>query len=144
MNRSAGLHEDLDRKSDLTAGSERAFGFVFAVVFSVVGLWPLIDGGIVWLWALAVAFLFALAAAVWPPVLRPLNRFWLRFGQLLHGIVSPLVMALLFFATVTPMALILRIIGKDPLRRRFDSNIDSYWISRKPAGPAPETMKNQF
>ena len=79
-----------------------------------------------------------------PKILSPLNRLWFRFGLLLHHIVNPVVMALLFFTTVTPMALIMRLLGKDPLRRKFDPEADSYWIPRQPAGPAPETMKNQF
>ena len=144
MVRSHGTHEDFDRENELKAGSKRSFGLVFAVVFTVIGFWPLVGGGAVRFWALAVAFLFALAAVVWPHVLKPLNQIWFRFGQLLHGIINPLVMALLFYATVTPMALVMRIVGRDPLRRRFNPDIDSYWISRKPVGPASGSMKNQF
>ena len=64
MVRSQGMHEDFDRKNELKAGSKRAFGLVFAVVFTVIGFWPLVGGGPVRFWALAVAFLFALAAVV--------------------------------------------------------------------------------
>jgi len=138
------IHEDFDRKDEIKVGSEKAFGLVFAAVFAVIGMWPLMDGSEVRVWALVTAGLFGFAALATPKILRPLNQVWFRFGLLLHHIINPLVMALLFFTTVTPMALIMRVMGKDPLRRKFDPAADSYWISRQPAGPAPETMKNQF
>jgi hypothetical protein len=66
------------------------------------------------------------------------------FGLLLHAVVNPIVMALLFFTTVTPIALILRAQGKDPLRLRRDPDARSYWIERRPPGPMPDTMPRQF
>ena len=69
---------------------------------------------------------------------------WVKLGALLYVIVSPIVMALLFYLTVTPLALLMRVPGKDPLRLRRDPNAASYWIERTPPGPAPESMKNQF
>ena len=76
--------------------------------------------------------------------MRPFNRLWFNFGMALHNIVNPLVMGLLFYLTITPMALIMRLIGKDPLRRNFEPEAKSYWIERRPAGPAPESMRHQF
>ena len=64
--------------------------------------------------------------------------------MLLHKIVNPLVMGFLFFLTVTPIALIFRLIGKDPLNREPDPNCASYWIERDPKGLTPESMRNQF
>lgn len=144
MNQSRGFHEDLERGDEPKAGNERGFGIVFAVVFVIIGLWPLQDGGALRLWALAVAGVF-LAAGLWAPaVLRPFNRLWFLFGMALHKVVNPLVMGLLFYLTLTPIALIMRLAGKDPLNRRFDKQAKSYWIERRPAGPAPDTMRNQF
>jgi large-conductance mechanosensitive channel len=87
---------------------------------------------------------FLAAASLAPRALKPLNRLWFLFGAFLHKIVSPLVMALLFFVTVTPIAILMRLAGKDPLRLKFDRAAKSYWIERTPPGPAPETMRNQF
>jgi len=144
MAETQGLHEQFDRAGDVKAGSERGFGFVFAAVFLLVALWPLLAGDAPRYWAGAIALAFAVAAGLAPRVLAPLNRLWFRFGMLLHRIVSPLVMALLFFLTVTPIALILRLMGKDPLRLKFDRAARSYWIERAPPGPAPESLRNQF
>jgi hypothetical protein len=69
---------------------------------------------------------------------------WLKFGLLLNSIVSPVVMALLFYLVITPLALIMRTLGKDPLRLKYDAKVSSYWILRAPPGPSPETIKNQF
>jgi hypothetical protein len=139
-----GFHEDLGRQDKAGAGSERSFGMVFAVVFGVIALWPVFDGGRMRAWAAAVAAFFFIAGLLMPPVLQPLNRLWFLFGAALHRIVSPLIMGLLFYLTVTPIALIMRIVGKDPLRLKFDRAARSYWIERHPAGPAPETMRRQF
>lgn len=144
MAESQGFHEQFNRDDGVKAGSERAFGLVFAAVFILVGLWPLISAGGVHVWALAVAALFTAAALLAPGVLKPLNRAWFLFGKLLHAIVNPLVMALLFFVTVTPIALIMRLAGKDPLRLKFDREAKSYWIERAPPGPAPESLRRQF
>lgn len=141
---SQAIHEDFRRDETVKAGSERGFGVVFAAVFAVVGLWPLIDGGAVRIWALVVAALFAAAAAVAPAALRPFNRLWFLIGLALHKVVNPLVMAILFYLTVTPTALLMRLAGKDPLRLKFDRGAKSYWIERTPAGPAPESMRRQF
>ena len=138
------FHEDFGRGDEPKAGGERGFGMVFAIVFAVIGLWPLSDGGGIRLWALIAACLFAAAGLFWPTLLRPLNRVWFLFGMVLHKVVNPLVMGLLFYATITPIALVMRLMGKDPLRRRFDRQAKSYWIERRPAGPEPQSMRRQF
>ena len=77
-------------------------------------------------------------------LLNPLKRAWLALGMLLHRVVNPIVMALLFYGTVLPTGLVMRALGKDLLRLRRQPEADSYWIVRQPPGPAPETMKDQF
>ena len=114
------IHEDYGRAEEVKLGSERAFGVVFALVFAVVGLWPLMEGGAVGAWALGIGAVFILVALARPGLLRPLNRLWFRFGLLLNKVVNPLVMGLLFYFTVTPIGLLMRALGKDPLRLRFD------------------------
>ena len=83
-------------------------------------------------------------AFVRPAWLAPLNRVWFKFGLLLQRVVNPLVMAVIYFAVVTPTGLIMRALGKDPLHLRYDPDARSYWIPRDPPGPERESMKNQF
>ncbi|MEW5727595.1 MAG: SxtJ family membrane protein [Pseudomonadota bacterium] len=129
--------------AEVQMGSERAFGIVFAVVFGGLALLPLLDGGGVRWWSAAVGGAFLAAALAKPDVLRPLNVVWFKFGMLLHHVVTPVVMGLLFFCTVTPVGLLMRMSGKDPMRLK-KPQARSYWIDRTSGGPAPETMRNQF
>ncbi|MCZ6894079.1 MAG: SxtJ family membrane protein [Gammaproteobacteria bacterium] len=132
------------REETVQGSSNRSFGLVFAAVFAIIGLWPLIGDGAVRVWSLAVSLVFLALALLWPVALAPLNRLWTRFGLLLHHIVNPIVMGVLFYLVVTPTGLVMRMLGKDLLRLRFDPQAKSYWIERQPPGPAPETMKDQF
>jgi hypothetical protein len=137
-------HEDYTREEKVEGPSNRGFGLVFTGVFTVIAGWPLLAGRPVRWWSLAVAACFLGLALIAPGVLTPLNRVWLRFGLLLHRCVSPIVLAVLFFTTVTPIGLLMRALGKDPLRLRFDRETPTYWIERQPPGPAGETMSRQF
>ena len=137
-------HERLPRDEPGARGSDRGFGLVFSAVFAAIGLWPWLDGRPVRGWSLVVAGALlgvALVRAAW---LAPFHEVWFRFGLLLHRITSPIVLALIYYATVTPTGLVMRALGKDPLRLRFDPNAESYWIRRDPPGPEPESMKHQF
>lgn len=144
MGKKTASHESFDRRDDVMVGTERSFGIVFAVVFAVIGLWPLLGDAGPRIWALAAAFVFLALALVFPRLLKPLNIVWFKFGMLLHHVVTPLIMGLLFFVTVTPIALLMRLFGKRPLDLGFDTEAKTYWIERDPPGPEPETMPRQF
>jgi hypothetical protein len=62
----------------------------------------------------------------------------------LVGVLRPLALLLVFVLLVTPLAFLMRVIGKDPLRLRSDPKIATYWVDRKPPGPAPDSLKNQY
>ena len=137
-------HEDLARVEEIVGSSDRSFGLVFSACFLVIGLWPLVHRNPTRGWALVLAAAFFAIALIRPALLGPLNRLWLRLGLLLQRIVSPVVLALLYFTTITPMGLLMRLLGKNPLRLGFDPDAKTYWIERRPPGPAPETMRRQF
>ena len=140
----ASFHEKLTRSEEVKGSSNRSFGMVFAVVFAIIGFWPLISSGSVRLWVLALALVFLSLALFAPKTLTPLNRLWLKFGLLLHKVVNPVVMAVMFFVVITPTALVVRFLGKRLLDKSFDPDAESYWIHREPPGPEPADMKNQF
>lgn len=138
-------HEAMERDEEIKGSSDRTFGLVFVVVFALIAVWPWLFGtGPVRLWAATIAGALLLLSLVVPRVLAPLNRLWMQFGLLLHKIVNPLVMGLIFFLTVTPTALIFKALGKDPLRLKYDPDAKSYWIDRDPPGPTPDSMSQQF
>ncbi len=138
------FHEDYGREQPIEGSSERGFGLVFAVVFAVIGLWPLRGEDPVRWWALGTAAAFLIVAFVYPRILWPLNWVWTRFGILLGRIVAPIVMGIVFFVVITPIALIRRLMGKDSLHLEFDPEAESYWVVRKPPGPDPKSMPRQF
>ena len=144
MTKQLHTHETHKRTDQVKRGSDRAFGIVFAVVFALIGFWPLVSGATPRIWALAIGGVFLAVALIYPRVLGPLNLVWFRFGMLLHRVVSPVILGLMFFVSVTPIALIMRALGKDPLRLKFDPEADSYWLTREPPGPPPDSLKNQF
>ena len=125
-------------------GSGRNFGLVFAVIFAAISVWPaLIHAEPIRWWALGLAICFLLLAVFAQERLAPFNRSWFKAGLATNRVLSPLIMGLLFFCVVTPMGLILRMFGMDMLRLER-SEATSYWIDRKPPGPAEGSMKNQF
>ena len=124
--------------------SNRTFGLVFAAFFALVALLPVVRGHAVRRWALPVSALFLLAALAAPKLLTPLNRAWTALGTLLHAIVNPLVLGILFYLVFTPFGWVLRRMGKDFLRLRHAPGTQTYWIVRQPPGPSPESMSRQF
>lgn len=124
--------------------ANREFGCVFAVFFAVVGAWPLLHGGVprYWAWALAASLLAT--ALVAPGLLDRPARLWSRLGRGLHRITNPLVQALIFYLAVVPTALLMRAVGKDPLRLRLERDSSTYWMTREPPGPSADSMRHPF
>lgn len=120
------------------------FGLIFAAIFLVIALSPLISGGTPHLWALVLAIAFFLAALLFPKTLGPLNVLWAKFGLMMHKIVNPLLMGLIFFVAVLPTGIIMRLLGKDPMQREFNASATSYWIEREPGSLSKESFDNQF
>ena len=137
-------HEDYVRQDKVVSSSNRAFGLVFASVFALIGCLPLLFGRPLKPWAVATSGIFLLAALLLPAALAPLNRLWTKLGLLLHHIISPVALAIVFFVAIAPMGLLMRMFGKDPLRLRFDPNATTYWIDREPPGPPPQSLRDQF
>ncbi len=137
-------HEDFSRTDAVKASSNRGFGWVFTVVFLVIALWPLFSGHTLRWWSLIVSGVFLLITLKAPALLALPNRLWLRVGLLLNRIISPVVLAFLFYVVVTPMGVLMRMFGKDNLRLRRDAALGSYWIRRDPPGPRPDSLPHQF
>lgn len=123
---------------------DRVFGLIFSGIFCVIALFPLLMGGSYRLWALGVAMAWAIPAIAFPAVLAPLNRLWAQFGQIMHKIINPILMGLIFFLTVVPTGIVLKLMGKDPMRRKYDAKASSYWIAREENSLTKESFDNQF
>tara|TARA_Y100001949_G_scaffold152066_1_gene138216 strand:+ start:2205 stop:2573 length:369 start_codon:yes stop_codon:yes gene_type:complete len=120
--------------------SNRSFGILFFIVFLIVGLWPLKNGGDPSQLFLIISGIFLILGLLNSKILTPLNKIWVKFGELLGKIIAPLVMAIIYFIILTPISLFLRIIGKDLLNLKLNKH-NSYWKKRdKNIG----TMDKQF
>jgi len=132
---------ELTSRITINQGSEKSFGIVFSIVFLIVALYPLIDSEGLRIWALIISTIFLLLAFIAPNTLSLPNKLWFKFGILLGSIIALIVMAFVYFLTVLPIGLIMRLLGKDLLKQKLDKNAKSYWIERsEPMG----SMKNQF
>ena len=125
---------------DVKISSNRSFGIVFFSVFLLIALYPLMFSGEVRLWSLIISFTFLVLGLLNSTILYPLNKLWFKFGIFLGKLISPLIMGLIFFLVVTPIGLIMRLLGKDVLNLKYNKN-KSYWIKKN--GPKSK-MKNQF
>ena len=117
--------------------SDRSFGWTFTGFFTLVALFfqP---------WMLALAAATALVTVIRSHWLAPFNRAWMKFGELLHHVVSPVVLGLIYFGVFTPVALVMRAFGRDAMCRRFEPAQPSYWVRRDPPGPADNSFRDMF
>lgn len=147
-------HEDFSRDEEMQTGSDRGFGLTVGGILMAIAC---IRGVEVWSFSepswyldtigtvlLSIGSLLFILALIAPSALSGLNRAWMKLGLLLSKIVTPIVMGLIFFTTVTPIGLLMRLFGKDLLNVKADPNAKSYWVERSPPGPAPDSIKNQF
>ena len=125
---------------EIKIGSNRSFGIVFFIVFLIVAIYPFFNQGELRLWSLIISIIFLFLGLLDSKILTPLNKLWFKFGIFLGKIISPIIMGIIFFLVVTPIGLIMRLIGKDLLNLKYSNN-KSYWIEKN--GPKSK-MKNQF
>ena len=111
--------------------SNKSFGLLFFVVFLIIGLWPLKNGESFNFYFIAASVVFLILGLLNSKLLSPLNKSWIKLGEILSIIIAPIVMALVYFVILTPVSIIVRIFGKDLLGVKFNKTINSYWIKRK-------------
>ena len=121
-------------------GSNRIFGIVFFIVFLLILIYTIINNESIRIWSLVVSLIFLFLSIINSNFLLPLNKLWFKFGIFLGKIISPIIMGIIFFSVVTPIGLIMRLLGKDVLNLKLN-DYKSYWI--KKTGPKSK-MKNQF
>ena len=128
-------------KSKIKMASNRSFGLVFFFVLLIVSIWPISNGESFNLWILLISTIFLTLGLLNSTLLTPLNKLWFKLGIFLGNLISPIVMGIIFFLVVTPIGIIMQILGKDLLKIKFSKKKKSYWIIRKDFA---NTMKRQF
>ena len=130
-------------KTDLKLPSNRKFGFFFTFVFAAVAVYFYYSANVSWAYVfIAATLIFLLITLVKSDALLPLNKLWMRLGFLLGIIVSPIVLGAIFFGLFTPIAMVMRLSGRDELRLKFTQKA-SHWISRGESIKS-ESFKHQF
>ena len=125
---------------DIKISSNRSFGIVFFIVFLLIALYPLTYSQNIRVWSVIISIIFLVLGLFNSKILTPLNKLWFKFGIFLGKIISPIIMGIIFFLVVTPIGLLMRLLGKDLINLKYNNN-KSYWIEKK--GPKSK-MKNQF
>lgn len=145
MKKPSNFYESYQRPERVKGPSERAFGLTVGGILAAIGVvaWfagkSAIAAYVLW----GVGGSLVLAAFAWPPILKPLNRVWLKLGLIGFRVINPVVLALIFFLTIVPIGLLMRLLGKRPLSLRYERGAASYWIKRGP-GSTHDSMKHQF
>ena len=121
--------------------TNKNFGFVFAVVFFLIFIEPIIRGDELRYWSLIVSIVFLILGVTNSKLLTPLNKIWFHFGILLGKFISPIVMGIVFFLVITPISIFLKLFNKDILNIKKKQNTKSYWIKKS---EQRTTMRNQF
>lgn len=137
----ASFHEVYSREEELVQSSPRAFGFLFSLVFAIIGILPLFNSGGVRIWALAVGVAFLFITLIWPKALSPLNLLWFKFGMLLHYVTNPVILFVMFYVVFTPIAFLARCARHRFLALEFEADRESYWVTRSSGS---NSMSDQF
>jgi hypothetical protein len=121
--------------------SNKSFGLLFFVVFLILALWPLKNSSNINLYLIIASAIFLILGLINSKLLSPLNKSWIKLGEILGMIIAPIVMALVYFVILTPLSFIVRLFGKDLLGLKFLKEKETYWIKRK---KNIGSMKKQF
>jgi hypothetical protein len=124
-----------------TKSSIKSFGILFFIVFLAIGLWPIIDKGDLRLWSIFLSIIFLILGLIESRILAPLNKYWIKLGELLGKIIAPIVMLIIFLLVVTPISIFVKLANKDILNLKLKKKLNTYWIKRS---KNLSSMKNQF
>jgi hypothetical protein len=122
----------------------RKFGYLFAGAGAVIGAYMLWKGSGAWVWALSGGAAFLLAGLFAYPLLRPVYISWMKFAFVLGWVNTRVILSLFFYIVLTPAGLLMRLLGRDPMQRKFDPSAGSYWVKREQQPFNPDRYENLF
>ena len=133
------LQKFMKKLNNISKKDNITFGTLFFILFLIIGLYPLKSDEFIRIWSVVLSLVFLIITIIRPNLFTFLNKLWIQFGILLGKIISPIVMALVFFIVVTPIGILVRIFKKDVMGLKIGAS--SYWINRK---NKVQSMKKQF
>ncbi len=138
MKQTGSTHEAMVSRKETKLGSEKSFGLVFAFVFALIAFF------LTSIIAAAISLTFLIIAFGYPKLLKPLNFIWFRFGLLLHHILSPIIMFVVYVLAILPTSLCVKLLGKDLLSQKLDPAAVTYWITKSADENKRFNFKTQF
>ncbi len=120
--------------------NNKSFGILFFIVFLIIAIWPVLSSEAVRIWAAVISVVFLILGIINSKILTPLKKGWIKLGEILGRVIAPIIMGFIYFIIITPIGILMRLIGKDLLNTKFNKD-KSYWIKR---AKNIETMKRQF
>ena len=128
---------------ELQLPSNKKFGRFFSTVFLLLTIYLYFAGYVTFLVVSIILFLLtAIITLTKPSLLSSFNRFWMSIGFIIGRVVSPIVLGIIFFLVFSPIAIIMRLFGRDELNLK-SKNVDTFWKNRTDK-IKPESFKNQF
>ena len=131
---------------DTSSKEIRKFGLVIAIALGVIGSFVYVKFGnfdvVGWLWG--IGLLFLILGFILPSVLRPIYKIWMLLAFFIGGIVSRVILTVLFYVVLTPTGLVLRLFGKDILDKKFDKRRESYWVKKDLSGHTKEQYRKMY
>lgn len=130
-------------QSEVTKGTLRQFGLLVGGMFLLIGLWPFVwRQEVIRIWAVVPGVILGLAGLIVPGALKHVYQGWMWVGHILGWVNTRIILGVLFYGIVTPMGLVMKLAGRDPMRRGFEPDAQTYRVTRQPR-PASH-MKNMF
>ena len=128
---------------EITKRTLRQFGLMVGGIFLFIGLWPFVwRQEAVRIWAVVPGSLLAVAGLMMPGLLKQVYQGWMWVGHVMGWVNTRIILGVLFYGVVTPMGLVMKLTGRDPMRREFEADAQTYHVIRQPR-PASH-MKNMF
>ena len=120
--------------------NNKSFGILFFIVFLLIAIWPVLESGSIRLWSILISLIFFILGIINSKILTPFKKGWIKLGEILGKVIAPFVMGFIYFIIITPIGILMRLLGKDLLNIKYNKN-KSYWIKRT---KNINTMKRQF
>ena len=134
------------RTLDTSSKEIRKFALVIAIAMGVIGIFISLKAHnldiSIWLWG--IGLLFLILGFILPFILRPVYRLWMLLAFFIGGIVSRVILTVLFYVVLTPTGLVLRLFGKDILDKKFDKRRESYWVKKDLSGHTKEQYGKMY
>lgn len=136
--------EKTDDQQNIKIGSERSFGLTFGFIFVALGLYFFSRENLISLLFFGISSCFLVLSWLAPHSLKFLNFYWFKFGLLIASIINPIILAGVFLLTIIPIGIVLKVLKKDPLKKRKDLSLESYWITSEKTDRTISSMRDQF